>query len=306
MVDWLPSLNALRALESVSRHLSFPAAAEELHVTPAAVKQLVRKLEEAVGTSLVERKGRGLVLTEAGSVAQEDLGAAMTHLASAVQKIRDQKEGKRLIISVEASFATAWLVPKLEDFRRRHPRIEVLIDSTQQIVDLHKTQVDIAIRYGVERDGTLIAIRLFDDRVFPACSPALAEGPPKLSVLSDLEYVPLIHWDMSHMDWARETRRWFSWEGWRRQIGVPEIRSTEGVRFSDYGLVVQAAIAGQGVLLASWPILKDAFDAGLLVRPFAEGVSTDIGYDLVTTERAQARPEVAAFIEWMVEVAQSG
>lgn len=305
MSDWLPSLNALRAFEAVARRLSYPAAAEELRVSPAAVKQLVRKLEDSLGTSLLVRKGRGLALTQSGLAGREDLSAAMHHLASSVQKMRQRKDEKRLIISVEASFATAWLVPKLEDFRRKHPAIDVLIDSSQQIVELAQSDVDVAIRYGVKRDDELVSIRLFDDKVFPACSPALAAGPPRLSRLGDLGSASLIHWDMSNMAWAQETRKWFSWDGWLRQVGVTDIEITEGIHFSDYGLAVQAAIAGQGVLLASWPILRDAFDANLLVSPFPERISTDIGYDLVTTEDARSRLEVAAFIEWLTVIAQS-
>jgi len=304
MTDWLPSLNALRAFEAVARHLGYPAAAEELRVSPAAVKQLVRKLEETLGHTLVARKGRGLALTRNGLAGQEDLRAAMNHLAASVRKMRQRSDEKRLIISAEASFATAWLVPKLEKFRRQNPGVDVLVDSSQQIVDLAYSDVDVAIRYGVKADGTQVTIRLFDDQVFPACSPALAAGPPRLTRLNDLASAPLIHWDMSQMIWARETKKWFSWNGWLQQIGAADIQTSEGLYFSDYGLAVQAAIAGQGVVLASWPILRDAFDANLLVGPFSERISTDIGYDLVTTEQAQSRPEVAAFIEWMVETAQ--
>lgn len=304
MSDWLPSLNALRAFEAVARHLGYPAAAEDLRVSPAAVKQLVRKLEDALGTPLLVRKGRGLALTQSGLAGQNDLTAAMHHLTASVQKMRDRKDEKRLIISVEASFATAWLVPKLEDFRRKHPAIDVLIDSSQQIVDLVHSDVDVAIRYGVKCSDDLVSIRLFDDQVFPACSPALAAGPPRLMRLSELGSAPMIHWDMSHMVWAQETRKWFSWDSWLRQVGAADIESAEGIHFSDYGLAVQAAIAGQGILLASWPILRDAFDAGLLVSPFAERISTDIGYDLVTSKQAQTRLEVAAFIEWMAAITQ--
>ncbi|MEQ9490203.1 MAG: LysR substrate-binding domain-containing protein [Alphaproteobacteria bacterium] len=303
MESWLPSLNALRAFESVTRHLSYPAAAEELRVTPAAVKQLVRKLEDTLGQSLVVRKGRGLELTRSGLAGRDDLRVAMDHLTASVARMQQRSKEKRLIISVEASFATAWLVPKLEEFRRMYPDVAVLIDSSQHIVDLHNSGVDVAIRYGGKPDASLVSIRLFDDRVFPACSPLLAEGPPKLKQLSDLAAVPLIHWDMSQMTWAKETKKWFSWENWLRQFGAGEISSDDGVHFSDYGLAVQAAIAGQGVVLASVPILRDAFDAGLLVNPFPESLSTDIGYDLVTTELAQSRAEVAAFIVWIETIA---
>ncbi len=303
MTGWLPSLNALRAFEAVARHLSYPAAAEELRVTPAAVKQLVSKLEDALGTPLLERKGRGLALTGSGLAGRADLAAAMHHMNASVQKMREQEDEQRLIVSVESSLATAWLVPKLEEFRRREPNVTVLIDSSQQIVDLHRSTVDIAVRYGVEDNRDLIVNRLFDDQIFPACSPSLAQGPPRLSRLEDLKHITLIHWDLSHLEWAHVTRKWFGWESWLSQVGADELITGEGLHFSDYGLAVQAAIAGQGMVLASWPILREAVDAELLVCPFREKVTTDIGYDLVTTGDARDRPEVTAFIDWMLEAA---
>ncbi|MDH3743238.1 MAG: LysR substrate-binding domain-containing protein, partial [Hyphomicrobiales bacterium] len=190
-------MHALRAFESVSRHLNYQLAAEELHVTPAAVKQLVSKLEAALGTRLLRRKGRGLELTEDGKAGREDLGVAMRYIASSVAKMRRHEDINKLIVSVESSFATAWLVPRLEEFRARHPEINVLIDSSQRIVDLQRSEVDVAIRYGVERDDGLSVHRLFDDRIFPACSPAFANGPPSLRNLEDLAEVTLIHWDIS-------------------------------------------------------------------------------------------------------------
>ncbi len=299
---WLPSLNALRAFEAASRHLSYQLAAEELHVTPGAVKQLVSKLEAALNTTLIRRKGRGLEVTSGGVAGQEDLQIAMRYLSSSVVKMR-QRVSNKLIVSVESSFATAWLVPKLDAFRSLYPEINVLIDSSQNIVDLSQGDVDVAIRYGVERNEELIVRRLFDDQIFPVCSPNFVAGRPVLTRLDDLAKVSLIHWDISRLEWARETKRWFTWERWFSHVGSPHLATERGLHFNDYGLAVQAAVAGQGVVLASWPILKEPISAGLLIRPFAESVTTDIGYDLVTTREAQTRPEVDAFITWLGETA---
>jgi len=296
-------MHALRAFEVVSRHLSYQLAGEELHVTPAAVKQLVSKLETALGARLLRRKGRGLELTEQGKAGQEDLGIAMRYIASSVVKMRRHEEANMLIVSVESSFATAWLVPRLEAFRVRHPQINVLIDSSQRIVDLQRSEVDVAIRYGAERDDRLIVHRLFDDQIFPACSPGLAQGPAKISSLEDLADVTLIHWDISELAWARETRRWFTWQSWFEHVDASHLATDRGLHFNDYGLAVQAAVAGQGVVLASWPILRDPIAAGLLICPFRETVTTDIGYDLVTTPQARFRLEVDAFIAWLVDAA---
>lgn len=301
--NWLPSLHALRAFEAVSRHLSYQQAAEELNVTPAATKQLVGKLEAALGRPLLKRKGRGLELTQEGHAGQADLALAMRHISSSVAKMRRQEQTSKLIVSVESSFATAWLVPRLEEFRTRHGNVNVLIDSSQHIVDLHQGDVDVAIRYGMERDKTLIVHRLFDDQIFPACSPSLANGPPKLEQLDDLANTTLIHWDISQLAWARETMRWFTWDSWFSHVGATHLASDQGLHFNDYGLAVQAAVAGQGVVLASWPILREPIAAGLLVCPFPKKVITDIGYDLVTTPSAATRAEASAFISWLTDAA---
>ncbi|MGI9351451.1 MAG: LysR substrate-binding domain-containing protein [Rhizobiaceae bacterium] len=303
MTNWLPSLNSLRAFEVVSRHLNYHSAATELNVTPAAVKQLVSKLEESVGTKLLERKGQGLALTPRGKASCEDLTVAMARLSSSVETMRRTESQHQLIVTVETSFATAWLVPKLDRFRVKYPQISVLIDSNQQIADLAKGQADIAIRYGVNTGGDYFVHRLFDDEIFPACSPAMANGPPKIENLDDLNQVPLIHWDMSQIEWARATKKWFMWDKWLSHIGVKKLRTDGGLYFSDYGLAVQAAIAGQGVILASWPILREPIESGLLVCPFKERVKTDIGYDLVTVPPMQQRTEVKAFVDWIIATA---
>lgn len=283
--------------------MSYQKAAEELNVTPAATKQLVGKLEAALGRPLLRRRGRGLELTQDGQAGQADLAVAMRYMSSSVAKMRRQEQSNKLIVSVESSFATAWLVPRLEEFRTRHADINVLIDSSQHLVDLHQGDVDVAIRYGVEQDKTLVVHRLFDDQIFPACSPSLAGGSPKLEQLDDLAGTTLIHWDISHLAWARETRRWFTWDSWFAHVGAGHLGSDQGLHFNDYGLAVQAAVAGQGVVLASWPILKEPISAGLLVCPFSEKVTTDIGYDLVTTPSAATRAEANAFISWLTDAA---
>lgn len=300
MAHPLPSLNSLRAFEVVSRHLNYHSAARELNVTPAAVKQLVSKLESTIGEKLLKREGHGLALTARGRDSCNDLTLAMEKLTSSVNTMRGKSRPNQLVVTVETSFATAWLVPKLDLFRSVHPDISVLIDSTQNIVDLNRNEVDIAIRYGVQNHDGMIARRLFDDQIFPACSPALAAGPPAITRFQDLNTVPLIHWDMSQLEWVRETKRWFAWERWLAYVEVKDVSTEGGIHFSDYGLALQAAIAGQGMLLASWPILREPIESGLLVCPFQERVTTDIGYDLVTTADNQHRPEVRAFSDWIL------
>ena len=302
MIDWLPSLNALRAFEAVSRHLNYAHAASELRVTPAAVKQLVA--EQAVGHRLVRRHGRGLALTEAGLAGRDSLGTAFDQLTRAVERMRRHSDRQRLIVSVEPSFATAWLVPRLEQFRHEHPEIDVLIDSSLKIVDLMQGDADAAIRFGSPPDPQLQSRRLFDERLCAFCSPVLVSGRHGLRSIRDLSRATLLHWDLAELTWASATRRWMGWKAWLEIVGASDVDWTRGTSFSDYNLAVQAAIAGQGVVLGSLPILHDLVSAKLLVNPFSEMVETDIGYDLVIAPRALIKPEVAHFSQWIIREAK--
>ena len=303
MNDWLPSLNALRAFEAVSRHLSYLKAAEELHVTPAAVKQLVQKLEDALNTTLVKRQGRGIALTSTGLMGMSDLNNGFRHLSKAVETMRDTQDRRTLTITAEPSFAIAWLIKRIDAFKRKNPEIDVLIDSSMRVMDLDRENVDIAIRYGVKPTKDHICHRLFDDEILAVCSPNLAKGPPALETLTDLEKVALIHMEMEGITPA--TQHMYDWQSWFDTIGGSHTKSNRGLRFYDYNLATQAAIAGQGVLLGSWPVVKDAIEAGLLVSPFKERAKFDIGYDLVTTKDAAINPEVDAFVEWILSEIKS-
>lgn len=305
MNDWLPSLNALRAFETVSRHLSYSKAADELNVTRGAVKQMVAKLEHSLGAKLLERKGHNLVLTPVGSAAQHDLRLGMKHLTKSVRTVRRREESTRVIVTAEASFAATWLVPKLPGFWDLHPEIDILVDSSQKIIDLSASDYDVAIRYGVSNyEDDFIVERLFEDMVCPACSPAMTQGPHSLNRIEQLRDVPLVHWDMSRLDWAHEARRWFTWEEWQKRVGTTLPHVSKGRRFSDYALAVNAAVSGQGVVLAGLPTLQDLVVEGLLVIPFPDKIlRTDIGFDLVSTPGAKQRPEVSAFVEWIMSTA---
>jgi len=304
MPDWIPSLNALRAFEVSARHLNYRRAAEELHVSPGAVKQLVAKLEESIGRPLLVRQGRGLALTDAGAGALPALSAAFTQIAATVDGLRATEARQRLILSVEPSFATAWLVPRLDGFRGRHPGIDVLVDSSLRLVDVGQGAADVAIRFWSGHDPDLVIHRLIDEELSAFCSPRLVDGPFAIRRIEDLEHVTLLHWDLAELEWAAATRRWVGWAPWLAEVGAGHIVSGEGLRFSDYNLAVQAAIGGQGVILGSLPVFRDLVDAGLLVRPFEHSVVTDIGYDLVTTEHTLERPEARAFLDWIVEAAR--
>lgn len=200
---------------------------------------------------------------------------------------------------MEPSFATAWLVPRLDTFRSNHPDVDVLIDSSLRIVDLEQGEADLGIRFGRLPSNELLSVRLFDEVLSAYCSPRLAGRERMLKQLEDLQQVTLLHWDLTQYEWVSATRKWMDWRKWLAQAGAEHVSPGGSLHFSDYNLALQAAIAGQGVVLGSKPVLAKLEEAGLLCDPFNVQVKTDIGYDLVTTARAKRRPEVQCFIDWI-------
>ena len=180
------------------------------------------------------------------------------------------------------------------------PDVDVLIDSSAHIVDLVRGDADIAIRFGAPSDNRLVARRLFDEELCAFCSPAIAPG---LRDPSDLARCQFIHWETSSLGWASSTRALMDWTVWLDRIGATVVVPEGGLRFSDYNLAVQAAIAGQGVVLGSRPVLADLVAAGLLVFAVPQRLRTDVGYDAVTTGTVLTRPEVTAFVDWILSEA---
>ncbi|MDF1747914.1 MAG: LysR substrate-binding domain-containing protein [Alphaproteobacteria bacterium] len=306
MSTWIPSLNAIRAFEATARHRSYRLAAEDLGVTTAAVKQLVKKLEETLNGRLFKGRGQELELTALGEIGCDELTDAFRQINRTVRRMRAATQARRLIVSADPSFAAAWLVPRLQRFKQRNPTVEVLIDSSAEIVDLESGAADVAIRFAGSHHNDLVHYRLFNEVLCAYCSPTLAAGPPKLSRIEDLALAPLIRWDLSHYEAASNTRRWNSWNYWLSALGVDHVAPGDGPRFNDYNLGVQAAIAGHGLIIGSQPILGNLLEGGLLVNPFNLCVETDVGYDLVTTPTALAWTDVVAFIDWVREEADIG
>lgn len=297
MPGWLPSLNALRAFEAVARHRSFQKAADELHVTSPAIQQLVRGLEEGVGRPLVVRHGRSVAITSAGATAAPHLREGFELIALGVSRMRTHSPQQGLRVSVEPSFASSWLIGRLKTFQERYPDIDVLIDASERLVDLHRGEAEIAIRYAKAIGDDYLSWRLFDDETVAVCSPAILPGPVKRITFADLEAHTLIHFERARLQ--------PDWETWLKAFGAKLIRGGRSLRFTDYNMVLQAAIAGQGIALASRPLIQGAIETGLLIAPFGDGLRSGFGYNLITTLEMAERREAKVFVDWMENQARS-
>jgi LysR family glycine cleavage system transcriptional activator len=285
----------VRAFEAAGRHLSFTRAAEELHVTPAAVSQQVRSLEQRLGVPLFRRVGRGLRLTEAGQAYLTEVRAALDRLAAATERLYAADGAGVITVSVLPSFAAKWLVTRLWKFHEAHPELSVRLSASDALVDFEREDVDLAIRYGPGHWSGLLADLLMREEVFPVCAPALLEGAGALREPADLARYSLLE---DHNTLER-------WDDWLRAAGSDEPSARGGPSFSHASLMVQAAVEGQGVALARSQLVADDLAAGRLVRPFALSLPARYAYYVVSPEAHARRSKVAAFRRWILEEARA-
>jgi LysR family glycine cleavage system transcriptional activator len=298
MARKLPPLKALQSFESTARHLSFTAAAEELHVTPAAVGHQVRALEEYFGQKLLIRSTRQVEMTEIARWVLPVITQGLDLLSEAGERLMASKSNPLVNLSVNPGFAARWLVQHLDGFHQQSPEWEVRLSATVQLVDLTKGQYDIGIRYGDGNYPGHKVHRLGREEVSPVCSPALMEGEKGIREPNDLRWHTLLH-----EDWALSNEEvWPSWRMWLKATGADQVDPSPGPHLSSAELALQAAIAGQGVALSSTTLIAEDLKAGRLVRPFGEHFKTkvDTGYFLVYLEEAENEPKIVAFRDWLL------
>ena len=294
----LPPLNALRAFEVAARRLSFARAAEELHVTKAAVAQQVRALEQDVGARLVERNGRGLQLTESGAAGAATLSEGFALLARAARALREGRGRRFLVINSTPSFAATWLVGRIGKFKARHPETDVLIDADPIDEALESGAADALIRWGAGEFPELAATLLFKEDVFPVCAPGLVAGDDPLRSPEDLARHTLLH-----LDWNPAHASWPTWSDWLKAAGARQVEATHGVFFNNMAMTLRAAAQGQGVALTSFAIAADDLAAGRLVAPFSTSVSTPFGYYFVCRPDEANSPRIKALREFLIQEA---
>ena len=294
-------LNALRAFEASARHQSFSLAAQELNVTPAAVGQLVRTLEDWLGSPLFVRSTSGrarLVTTEVAEQALPDIRAGLERLAVGLERLRSGSAGGVLTVTVSPAFAAKWLLPRIERFQAAWPETDLRLDTSLKPVDFVAQRIDVGVRYGRGLWPGLAAEKLMDEEVYPVCAPALL-ATATLQAPGDLRGQVLIH------DQSVDTSTGFaSWQAWLRHAGVQGALTDRGLRINNSAAVLQAAIDGQGVALARSVMAHDDLAAGRLVRLFPQvRLESALAYYVVYRPECIAQPKVAAFRDWLLREA---
>lgn len=300
----LSRLKALQAFEAAARHGSFTGAGRELHVTPAAVGQMVRSLEDWLGAPLFRRRGAGadrLVPLANTREALAKLGHGLDALDAALRQLKARGESGVVTVTASQAIVAKWLLPRLDDFAGRHPEIVVRLDVTDRLVDLAGGEADIGIRCGAGTWPGLIATHLRDEQIVTVCAPALL--PAGGSV--DLDW--LARQTLLHDTTPASLDTFPGWQDWAAMMGATLLETRRGTRINASSAIIQAAINGQGVALARRSLVAEDIAAGRLAHIFQDRqVPIAWGYYAVATAQTLTRSVVAKFRDWLVETWRGG
>ncbi|MFD2264999.1 transcriptional regulator GcvA [Lacibacterium aquatile] len=284
----LPPLNALRAFDAAGRHLNFRIAAEELGVTQGAVAQQVRGLEAELGVKLFDRLPRTLALTVEGRSYLAGIGRAFELIGEATASLRPTL--LQLTISVTPSFASKWLIPRLPDFTEAHPHLDLRIHASEGLSNFQSDAVDIAVRQGRPPFGTgLQADLLFEQEVIAVCSPLLLDTPVTLPAADELHRFALLH--DAHNLWP---------EFIETALGSKAPMASKGVRFNQTALAIDAAVAGQGMALASRFLVEQDIKAGRLICPFSASLRGQFDFYILAPRKQRHVAATAKVREWLL------
>jgi len=289
MTGRLPPLYALKAFESASRVLSFTRAAQELHLTPAAISHQIKTLEERLGVRLFKRENNKIVLTAKGRNYVPAVREALDIIAAATVQLCDREESNVLKISVLPTFAVRWLIPRLSAFQGSHPEIDLRISSSYRAVDFGREDFDAAVRYGTGEWPDLHVTPVFEEELIPVCSPELLARLRTEPRPEDLEEFTLIHSGTCADNW----RRWLS------AVGAGNVDPSAGMTFDTCLLSFQAACEGLGFAIANRSYVERDLIEGRLVAPFDYEFLNRHGWYLVCSRASADMPKITAFREWL-------
>ena len=295
----LPPLDLLRSFEAAARHLSFTLAGQELFLTQSAVSRQIQQVEASLGVPLFERRHRALELTEAGRLLQRTVVDCLERLRDVTSRVRATAALRQVSMTCTPGFASLWLIPRLARFTASHPEVDVRISATMEMLDLERTQVDLAVRFCLTQEG--VGPPLFEESVHPVCAPALVSAKPyPLKKPADL-----VHHTLLAVDMPQGMALTVDWEPWIRVMGLPELRVKNTVRFTQYADAIAAAIAGQGVAIGRMPLLAELLRDKRLVAPFGAGALSQRGYYVMVSEAGQRNPDARDFVNWLRSEAEA-
>ncbi|MGQ9364933.1 choline sulfate utilization transcriptional regulator [Azospirillum sp. ST 5-10] len=297
MVNRRAWLQPLAFFEAAGRHLNFSAAARELGVTQSAVSHQVGWLEADLGVALFRRLHRGVALTVEGARLFDVVRRGLDDIDRVMSELRVGRNKRVMTVATDFGFAAWWLVPRLPRLRERMPDLDVRILTTQEMVDVRREPIDVAIGFGAGAWPGCRAWPLFPEIVVPICSPGFRDRLAARPGVAELAALPLLHVD------SPGTAVWLSWADWFDLHGIGRRRAGGlDLSFNNYPLVLQAAMMGQGVALGWVPLIDTLLEGGQLVTLADRIVRSAYGYFLVEADSgggSGGRGNLEVFRTWI-------
>jgi len=306
MAGSLP-MNALHAFVVAARHGSFSKAADELHVTPAAVSQQIRALEDQLGVQLFHRLNRGLALTDSGRAGLGQLKDGFQSITQAIESIKSGGQQRDLNIWMAPSFASKWLMPRMQRFIDQHPSIDLRVSGSASLIDsastapslsaetLKEHNVDVAIRFGRGNYPGCQVERLMEVDAMPLCSPDLLADSASLPLDCPED---LLKHTLLHDETPYEGRP--KWASWLKIAGLADKTAEHNLYFNSVSLALAAAVEGQGVVLTLEQLAQDDVSKGKLVPLFELPLNVEQAYHMVSLASSENDPRVLAFKKWLI------
>ena len=288
----LPPLDPLIAFEAAARLLSFTRAGEELHLSQAAISQQIRSLEESLQVKLFTRSHRAVQLTNEGREYQHTVAAILKQLAGATMDIQNVEFAQQLVIGCDQSFASQWLSPRLSQLRQLMPAVTLRIIASDDYNESLGSEVQVAVMHGDGLWPGFQALRLFDEEVFPVCSPGFDHQLAQQDWVSWLLQAPLI--DLADSHW-----NWMNWRLWLGGNNIDQPLGNRNLQLNSYPLVIDAACAGHGVALGWRHLVDDLITNNQLVRPVEQSLKTDLGYYCICRDNLENDANVIRFRNWL-------
>jgi DNA-binding transcriptional LysR family regulator len=292
------SLNLLSTFESAARLGSFTLSAAELGVTQAAISQQIKVLEGELNTPLFVRAHRRVVLTPAGHALASTVGTAFQRMSEMIDTLRRPEVPNTVAIGITLAFNQFWLMPRLPDFRARHPNIRLRLLADDATTDLRHARLDIAVRFGTPPFEDAVSMASRADLAFPVCSPTLLTRLGMTATSADIANLPLIASDVVNP-------AWMPWRQWAKSLRLgPELArmaDQSRMRFNHYSDTVQAALNGEGVTMGWAVLLSDYLKDGRLVKVGADSVTPREEYHIVVPAGRAISPATQVFLDWVTQ-----
>ncbi|AHL34428.1 LysR family transcriptional regulator [Pseudomonas brassicacearum] len=287
----LPPLASLLPFEAAARLESFSKAAEELHITQAAVSRQIRGLEEDLGLKLFCRRNRAVFLTQEGRELGRVVSAALQSISDSAVTLRQSPAKNRVVLLCQLCEAFYWLMPRLSTFHQRYPEIEIQVATSTRPLTEFNEHFDVALQSTGRPSGAHILTFTAADEVFPVCSPHYLRTRKRLPV-SALQSHSLLHYRAT-------PPHWMQWDGWLQAFGQTLNDASQGTVFDSYPLMLQAAVEGHGIALGWKRTAARLIESGALVRPCAESVPLSDAISVFRRPGGEGRVEVDALIDWL-------